>query len=124
MKIHRQLLWLKPYINSIKHLVPLNKIKGINGYSVRAGKTEWQHASITRVKRKYNINILLTENEDGKYIFMNDCLHHLAHEISHLVVWPHDGSHMILEAKIMKRFGEVTKKLKVKNTYRRINAIR
>lgn len=124
MKIQKKLKWTAPYLEVVKDLVPLSKIKEIRGFSVGLDKQELVHATITRNGRKFNINLKLTNNDTFEYrqraAFMNDLLHHLSHELAHLKYWCHDGNHMILEAKIMLRFGKLTKQLGIKNTYKRM----
>ena len=121
MKIQKNIAWIRPFLLSVKTLVPLNKINRINGYSVPPGKSENAYASITRVStRKCNINIKLTSNENQKPIFLAALLENLAHEMAHLVVWEHTHKHFALQARILTRFSKVLKKAGIKNTYARI----
>lgn len=124
MKIQKKLKWVAPYMEVVKDLVPVDKLSGIRSFSVPLGKKENVYATITNRGRKFNINIKVLNNDEfenkQKPAFMNDILHHLAHELAHLKYWYHDGNHMILEAKIMLRFGKLTKQLGVTNTYKRM----
>jgi hypothetical protein len=121
LKIQNNIKWVSPFIDSVKDIIPLHKVKRITGYKVPMYKEEIAYASITRVStRTYNINLRLTNNDTQKSVFLASFLDSLAHELAHLVYWKHDHRHFALQVKVLSRFSKVLKKCKIKDTYSRI----
>lgn len=121
------MLWFKPYINSVKDLVPIHRIKSIKGYSTPITKEEGADALITLPsgERKYKISVRIKDNNyftgEQNPSYLAIMLNHLAHELSHLVYFhSHGADHMLLEARIMQRFAKVVEKKRIKDVWVRV----
>lgn len=125
-KMTKNVMWLKPYIMSVKHLVPINKISKVCGYSVPLHKAEVQDAAIVYPsgKKKAVISIRMTNNDyiNEKQLrpYYAQVLNHLAHEMAHLKHFDHSPKHLELEARIMLKFAKVAAKLGVKDLWKRV----
>lgn len=126
-KFHKDVAWLEPYMMAIKDLVPVERIKQVRGFRVSVDKEILTDASIIRAtnNKSFVINMRTHSNymhtHIQKYEFIAEILINFAHECSHLVYWDHTSDHFKLQAKIMTRFAKVMKKLKVEDTYKRID---
>lgn len=138
IKYDRHTRFLKPFIESVSDLIPIEHIVKVKGYWVDGNKQEAQHAAIQKLanNKHYIITIKikaqlfqLLPNGNRKFIghtpdFLASILSHLAHELGHIKHWDHDYKHFRLEAKIMLRFSKVLKELKITDTYKPLKYVR
>lgn len=120
-------LWLKPFIESVDHLVPIQHLDYVRGYKICKGFEESQYGAIHKdlSNGRYSITLKVIDyvrsKKQYKYGYMNQILETLAHELAHLGVWEEDHSpvHWKLQATILLRFGDVLEKLNIMDTSKR-----
>jgi WLM domain len=111
-KYTKNVMWLRPFVESAKTFIPTDKITHIKGYKVRIGHTE-KAQGITTGKKKgcFSINIRMWDiTDDGKRHIRRRYYHvleTLAHELAHVTYWEHSPGHFRLTARILERFTEV-----------------
>jgi hypothetical protein len=114
--------WARPYVESVRFLVPLNKLRAVKGYVIAAGLSSSQEAAIIKKGNRYTITIKL-EN-DGKTLHLEDLFVALAHELAHLVEWEHTPAHLRLMAEVLQVFANTAKVEGVRDTSRRLKTCR
>lgn len=125
IRYSQDLEWLIPFVNSVKDLVPLHKIKSIKSYKVKKGLMERSYGSVIKEDNEYSINlrIYLWHRKDKEY--KNETiaiiLDTLAHELSHVKqknkdFAKHDYKHFRNQALILHRFSCILKRLHIKDT--------
>lgn len=110
MIIVKELEWVRPYIESVSHLLPhLKQLRKIS--SKRGNKERWQHCHglITYFdKKSFRITLYMDYHEfytdKIKPYSTIDLLQYLAHELSHLEHWDHTPQHKQLECIILSMF--------------------
>jgi hypothetical protein len=130
-KYTKNILVLKPFFEkafSIAKIKPI-RIRRVVGYSVPLDRAIQQGAQITHWgSGYYTISLCITEahyknlgkknfrrTKNTKYslAFMLDSI---AHEVSHIKHWEHDGNHMRLQARILSAFAIMVNNLKITDT--------
>lgn len=110
MKITKELEWVRPYIESVTHLLP--KLKQLKKISSRRGSKEyWQHVDgiITYFDKKFfRITLYVTYHDTYSDKIKNystiEILQCLAHELAHLEQWYHTPQHKQLECILLSIF--------------------
>lgn len=126
-KFHKDLKFLKPFFLSASGLVPIERVKSVRGFKVSVNKEVLTDASIIRFgnNKTFTINMRTHSNyvysHKQKYEFIAETLINFAHELAHVLYWDHTPEHFKLQAQIMIKFSGVLKKLKIEDTYLRIN---
>lgn len=114
--LSKDLKWLAPYLEAVKDLVPLHKIKKIDYYMNRSHQFNEHHKAITHrlANNKTHLIFIRTNLAKEKRIPLSmdhqeDCLFFLAHELAHCVPegWAHSKTHFHLMSIIFSKFGEV-----------------
>jgi hypothetical protein len=111
--------WLTPFINSVKDLVPLDKLDAIKGYKIKRNYEPGQYGACikTIATNRYVITLKMKDwsKQDKKYknATIGGILETLAHELAHLSYWEHTHEHWKLQSRIQLRFSNVIKKLDV-----------
>ena len=123
MKFLKHTGFLEPYTIVVQHIVPLHKLSKIKAYRVQLQNTIRVDGLCTHLGNgKYNIALRLWDhNEISTRQIRTDIAYVLdsyAHELAHLSRWEHTPKHMILQARIMKKFGQVARDLGIKDTYK------
>lgn len=94
----------------------------LRGYRIKPNLTEQTEGSTIRDEdtKTFNVNLLIASyiKETKKYRLkaLHFMLDTLAHELAHTVHWEHTYKHYELQAKLMRRFSKVLKKLKIKDS--------
>lgn len=128
-KFHKDVKWLEPYMNAVKDLVPIERVKQVRGFKVSVAKEVLTDASIVRFgnNKSFTINMRTHNNHiyagTQRYEFIAETLINFSHELAHIIHWEHTPEHFKLQARIMLRFAKILKKLKVKDTYKRIDQL-
>lgn len=126
IKYIKNVLWLKPFVDSVKNIVDLSKIRSIRGYRVPVdrnpscdGKTNYYS------EKNHRISIRIWEAPEDKHLRSRyeDILVTLAHEIAHTVYWDHSSDHFKLVGRIMTRFATVIKKENIVDTSDRFSPV-
>lgn len=97
LKFSKDLEWTEPFVNSVRHLVPLHTLDSIKVYSVPFGKEESSAGWCTRKGRRFTISLRSTnqvrsgKKQCYKARTIEDILLTLAHELTHLVHWDYHG---------------------------------
>ena len=133
IRYKRNAHWLKPYVSSVAHLVPVHRVTEIIGFKVPLNKRDNTSAQITMFGNgscKITINlfnhaIVSLGNQKFKKIFfrhenIETVLMALAHELAHLKVWEHTPAHLELTAKILRVFAKTAAKQNVLDTSHRL----
>jgi hypothetical protein len=114
--------WLEPFIESVSSLIPLERLKRVIGYKVRARLSTTQQAQIIKHLPNGIIVITLriakwnhTTNKHEKEC-IGTILEALAHELSHVLFWEHTPEHFELQSKIQIKFAKVLKKQGITDT--------
>jgi hypothetical protein len=121
-KIHitKSLLWLEPYIEDVRPLLPeLRLLKRITARSPKKNTREVQriHAICYRFQNNtFQIGLMLHKQRVKRYkpkveiknvpYSKLDLLHYFAHELAHLRYWDHSPHRTILECKLNMIFME------------------
>lgn len=121
IKYNKDVLWLKPFVEAAKSLIPFRKITNVKGYQVQAGLKELAEGSTLQDdKGRYSINLLTfsynRDKREHRRKPMYSTLDTLAHELAHTVHWEHTDKHYELQARIMLRFAKVIKKMGIIDT--------
>lgn len=121
MKYTHNVLWLKPFVESSRTLVPLRKLKSIRGYRVTKGKQERSYGSMTNNNGRYSMALLLQrvpKKKSDPYIdaTLSGVLECLAHELAHLSHWDHTIEHFTLQCQILLKFCFVLTQEKIHDT--------
>lgn len=117
VKLSNNVEWFKPYLNDVKHLVPIEQLEKIFGIVPKLKQIQGYHAHLVveskgRKKRKY-ISMYLSYTSTVrlrplkrvlKAFSKLDLLEHLAHELAHLIHWKHTTAHKKLEAELIIKF--------------------
>lgn len=113
MKLSHDLERLRPYLRKVAHMVPLERVKRISTYLVPRNRISrvqarcWRSAnnktftiSLQRARQrlKWRRGCIYVAGYD-KYTKM-ELLANLAHELAHVVCWPHDVEHALLANRI------------------------
>ena len=93
----KNLIWLEPFVNAVKHKIPLEKLKSIKGYRIPMSKEERSSGMCTALRGFYSITLLThvqdRDTKTSKKFYrtktIEDLLATLAHELTHLVEWEH-----------------------------------
>src|SRR5271157_1110437 len=99
MKYTKNVLWLEPFVESVEHLIPMEKIKVIRGYRVAKGLDEQTYGSTVTNKYGPTRHVISIRLEDlvtprkHKNSRVATVLDTLAHELSHVVNWEHTPEH-------------------------------
>ena len=130
IKYQTDVLWLKPFVDSTKDLIPLKQLQTVSGFKVTLGKLEQSDGNCLKCGRYYDITlrtwqqVFSDDKECGhpyafkhKRVWLSTLLTALAHELAHLRHWDHDIKHFELQSKILRRFVRVLKNKEVTNTY-------
>lgn len=106
-------LWLKPFVDSVSDLVPIERVVRIRDYRVRRGLQSNTYGSRVSYGKKYSINIEQEcWNKSHKKYFGTTyqiILDTLAHELSHTIHDDHSPKHFKLQCKILLRFSRILK---------------
>ncbi len=116
--------WLAPYIKSVNHLIPLQKLVKLQAFKIHLKKETRADGSCNFISRgKYSIAIRLWCRNEKRtrhiLLYLHDVLYYLAHELAHIKEWEHTPKHYKLQAKILKRFAEVAQSQGIKDMYTR-----
>ena len=122
-KSHKKCLWLIPFVESVKDLIPTKKLTGLKGYKVSPKKFAAQYgACLQDYDGTFIINMRLYRYDEvtKKHVTMyqGHLLETFAHELAHMVIWEHNAEHMRYTGKILQRFAKVLKKQKITDTYK------
>lgn len=123
IKYTKNVLWLKPFVDSAARIMSLNKITHIRGYKVRKGCEEQAYGSTIYKKGLYSINIkthnLIAYNKHtGSPISM--ILDTLAHELAHVKAgFEHSPEHYELTCRIALIFSQILYKNGIIDTSKR-----
>lgn len=126
IKYSKNALWLKPYVDSVSDLIPLNKIYRIKGYQVRVGceeKKQGMASQITKTKHVITIRMwdLTEDRKKHRRRLYYHVLETVAHELSHLVYWEHTASHFRLTAQVLIRFSDIIEQQGILDTSKQID---
>lgn len=109
MKLHKQLKWLQPYLESVKDILPLKKLNRINLSFYKKNKVpkedayciSWDDgtASIVLKMEASHKNKIPFEFHVQDYVLIT-----LAHELTHLIYEDHPPERFQLEALILIQF--------------------
>ena len=127
IKYEKSVLCLKPFVDSVKSLIPFHRIVSIKGYKVRKGLDEKTDGCtwVDDKKRTFVVTLLTYSYVKSKKEHRPKTLHYildtLAHELAHTVHWEHTYKHYELNAKIALKFAKVIKRLGIKDTGRRFD---
>ncbi len=125
IKYTKNVLWLKPFVDSARDLISLKKITNIRGYKVRKGCEEKAYGSTIYKKGLYSIN-LKTHNliEYNRYVgsTISTVLDTLAHELAHVKAgFEHSPEHYELTCRIALNFSYLLKENGIIDTSLRID---
>lgn len=115
-------IWLRPYINSVAHLIPLDRLDMVKGYKVLKNKEINQHGQIIMdlKTKRFVITLRTMKYSKADRVYKNEyittVLETCAHELAHMVHWEHTPAHWKLQATIQTEFGHVMEKLGVEDT--------
>ena len=108
-KFSKELVWLKPFIESVDHLISTDKIKSVKGFRVPFNKEQNVLGRTTKYLGKYTITLLTYQQRFDEHVpeLIENILITLAHELAHLRHWDkHDADFANLFAEIFKCFAE------------------
>lgn len=126
----KNMLWLKPFVDSASKYAPLDKIIAIKSYKVAKSLNIRQYGSNIRFNGTYTINILTHKWNDKKKRYSIETiamiLDTLAHELSHASqkgdnFGKHDYKHFKKQALILLRFSYILKKLGINDISKSFN---
>jgi hypothetical protein len=126
----KNMLWLKPFVDSASKHVDLSKIKAIKSYKVGKALNIRQYGSNIRSNGTYTINILTHKwnNKKKRYSIETIAmiLDTLAHELSHATqkgdnFGKHDYKHFKKQALILLRFSYILKQMRILDTSKAFN---
>lgn len=118
--VSHDLKWLLPYLEHVKDIVPLEKVKKIDYYKTRSHHKKQHHLAITHklANNKTFLIYIRTDLEKKDRIPLNidtqeDLLILLAHELAHVCPkgWEHGSIHIKTMSDIFQRFGEIILKI-------------
>lgn len=125
IKYTKNVLWLKPFVESAKDLVPLERLYGIKGYKVSKHLEETTYGSLTQYGREKRLHMAIrimeikkkpkTKRKEHKKGRCETILLTLAHELAHLVHWEHVPEHFELQGRLVVKFYSVLKKSGIKD---------
>lgn len=128
---NKSALWLRPYIKTIKSLIPLEKIHSVKGYKIRKDHQPSCHGLTHKWKGKYLIRIRLWDLNFEKTHHVReryeDILITLAHELAHVIHFPnqpskqHPPEHFKLASKLMIKFTKVLEREMITDTSERFS---
>lgn len=112
IKYTKNVLWLKPFVDEVSNLVPLNKIISIRGYKVPKGLEERSYGSTVKHDDKYSINIKIYNFIDKKHrpSSVSMILDILAHELAHTKIFDHRPKQYELTCRIALKFSRILEK--------------
>lgn len=122
IKFSKKIEWLRPYVECVKGMVNLDKLKGISTFKVPLSKVKTTEACLIRYDAKnFKMTITLYDHtrvrqKNGKFKVqhrkhrLNYILDSLAHELAHLKYFDHRPEHLELQAKLLIRMSKVAKK--------------
>ena len=109
----KRMLWLKPFVDSVGDLVPIDRIMRIRDYRVRKGLESLAYGSRLIYGNRFSINIEPeTWSKDSKRyvgVTLQIILDTLAHELAHTIHAEHTPAHFQLQARILLRFSRILK---------------
>lgn len=126
----KDLEWLVDFVESVRTIVPLQKLKSIKSYKVKKGLTEQSYGSVIKDNDIYSINLrVYTYSHNFKQYKPETIaivLDTLAHELSHVKqsnkdFAKHDYKHFKIQALILRRFSDILKKLNIDDTSKGFN---
>lgn len=119
--------WLSPFIESVAHLVPIERLSYIKGYKIRRNFEPAQEAQIIKTlpngKCVITIKVIKYDKRLKKHVnaYIANVLESLAHELAHLTHWEHTSNHFRLQAEIMMKFCNVMDEIGMTDTGVRID---
>lgn len=122
IKYTKNISWVKPFVESVKDLIPIKNITHVRGYQIKYNLNEVTQAStiVNNTTNDITINLLVKSYNKTKKLYKCHLIHYildcLAHELAHTVEWEHTSKHYKIQARIMLRFSTVIKKLGIKDT--------
>lgn len=109
----KNMLWLKPFVDSVNDLVPTDRIMRIRDYRVRKGLESLAYGSRLTYGNRYSINIepATWNKTEKRYIGVTYqvILDTLAHELAHTIHLEHTPEHFQLQSRILLRFSRILK---------------
>ena len=113
IKYNKYLIWLRPYTDAVKDLVPTERLKEVKLTLFRKQMPNY-HAICARLNNNKDYEIIVRcrkvsdRNFPMSYVDQETILSSYAHELTHLKIFE-DGieERFVLETEIYKRFGEV-----------------
>jgi hypothetical protein len=113
----KNVLWLRPYVEAVKDIVDLTKIRTIRGYKVPLTRNPTCDGITTKFYRKkgHLISIRIWEKDGEKHLraIYEHIVDTLAHELAHIGEVPygsHSPDHYKMKCRIALRFATVMKK--------------
>jgi hypothetical protein len=114
--------WLAPYVDSVSHLIPIERLSAIKGYKVLKNKEINQQGQIILdlTNKRFTITLRTEKYSKVDKVYRNEyianVLETLAHELAHMVHWEHTPAHWKLQATIQTEFGTVLDRLNIEDT--------
>lgn len=115
--------WLKPFVDSSKGLVAVDKIKSIKGYKARKDRiAQVWGACHWYTRHKFSITLLTHDfaKKGRKKVLvprrLEDILITLAHELAHVEFQEHDPAHLWLTARLLKKMAKKAFDLNIMDT--------
>lgn len=125
IKYSKNALWLKPYVDSAKNLVDLDKVRSVKGYRVAINKKPQCDGRTTQwyMKRRRIITIRIWEAPADIHLRSRyeDILVTLAHELAHIPYWDHTPDHFKLVGKLMVKFAKILERENILDTSSRFS---
>jgi len=120
-KYTKNVKWVKPFIDGISHLVPVEKLDYIRGYKIRKDFEAAQYGQLTKYsngRQVLTIKVMDYDKKKKKYVngYIGNILETLAHETAHLMHWEHTIDHYKLQATIQLAFADIMEKLEIEDT--------
>jgi len=102
-QLPKDLIWLKPYLEAVAHIIPLEKVQSIRYYKSRKHHKKEHHKAITYKSgnnKSFSIilrtKLPLDERLLLRYYDQEDVMFYLAHELAHVRYWEHTTKHLNL----------------------------
>jgi len=109
----KRMLWVKPFVDSVSDLVPVDRIMRIRDYRVKKGLDSLSYGSRLTYGNRYSINIELDVWKKSHKSYVGETyqiiLDTVAHELAHTIHSEHTPKHYQLQARILLRFSRILK---------------